>query len=505
MKKNIIFLISVSLILIILSSLPYFYGQLICPSDGVFTGYTKNIDDMAVYGSWVKQAQNHFFLHNLFQENPDGGKQINIYFNVLGIFSRLILRNAPNITLHIFRILQIPLLVFVFWLFTGLWTDKINIRKISLIVFLFGSGFGYFLKSGTTIDVWQPEAITFTSVYLNPLFSISLILIIGIYYALRKLENTQKGKYIVFSALFLLLLGNIHTYDCVNIYAVWGIYLIYRVFAEKNFVNWIKKSYKEICVLLIGLATPLYNLYLYMNDPIYKMRADTPIVTHPIYDIILGYGLVFVFALIGIFILCKGIELKKYLPLAIWAVVNLLTIYIPFSQQRKFIMGYEIPLALLGAYGIYMLLKNIQYKKYIFALCVIIMFLTNLSVMQTDMDLLAKRTTQAKYCPYLSLEEKGMINQIIRLGDNITEGSIFAPPQLALFIPEYTGKNVYYGHWSETPDFSERAGEYIDFSKTGKTENQKIKYIILENNLKLDKKLPMIYNNYRYTLFENRY
>lgn len=505
MKKNIVFLISVSFVLIILSSLPYFYGQLICPSDGVFTGYTKNIDDMAVYGAWVKQAKDHFFLHNLFQENPVGGKQINIYFNVLGIFSRLILRNAPNITLHIFRILQIPLLVYVFWLFTGHWTDKTNIRKIALTVFLFGSGFGYFIKSGTTIDVWQPEAITFMSVYLNPLFSVSLILIISIYYALRKLEITQKGKYVVFSALFLLLLGNIHTYDCVNIYTVWGIYLIYRFFAEKNFQNWLKKSYKEICVLIISLATPLYNLYLYLNDPIYKMRADTPIATHPIYDIILGYGLVFVFAVIGIYFIIKNRKTKDFMPVVLWAVLNLITVYIPFSQQRKFIMGYEIPLALLGACGIYILLKNVQYKKYIFAFCVIIMFLTNLSVMQTDMDLLAKRTTQAKYCPYLSLEEKDVINYIIRQGENFPEGSIFAPPQLALFIPEYTGRNVYYGHWSETPGFQEKLKEYYNMCE-GKTETDK-KIIISENNmsLKVDKNFYMLYNNNRYTLFENRY
>ncbi|MBQ7257130.1 MAG: hypothetical protein IJS60_05500, partial [Abditibacteriota bacterium] len=364
MKKNLAFLVLTSLILILLSSLPYIYALVVRPADGVFTGYTKNIDDMAVYGSWVKQvSMGPIYITNLFQPGSGAGVQYNVYFLILGMFSRFA-HTSPSVTLHIFRLLQGICLVFVFWLFTGLFTEKDNIRKMATVVFLFGSGFGYFLHSATTIDVWQPEAITFMSVYLNPLFTISLILIISIFYSLIKLWYTGQRKYFYSGSLLLLLLGNVHTYDVVNIYAVWIVFLIYRLFTEKGFVSWIKNTYKEILVLAIGVITPFINFMIYRSDPIYKARVDTPISTHPIYDILLGYGLVFIFALVGVVLLSKikFKDKKEYIPLCLWFVLNLITIYIPFSQQRKFIMGYEIPLAVLAAFGIYYLLINIKYK-----------------------------------------------------------------------------------------------------------------------------------------------
>jgi hypothetical protein len=42
---------------------------------------------------------------------------------------------------------------------------------------------------------------------------------------------------------------------------------------------------------------------------------------------------------------------------------------------------------------------------------------------------------------------------------------IFAPPTFALFTPAFTGKSVYYGHWSETPDYSEKISQWIGFTK----------------------------------------
>ena len=40
---------------------------------------------------------------------------------------------------------------------------------------------------------------------------------------------------------------------------------------------------------------------------------------------------------------------------------------------------------------------------------------------------------------------------------------VWTTPQLALFIPSYSNVNVYYGHWSETPDYEEKLQDYIDF------------------------------------------
>jgi len=190
--------------------------------------------------------------------------------------------------------------------------------------------------------------------------------------------------------------------------------------------------------------------------------------------------------------------------LLIWIILNLLTIYIPFSQQRKFIMGYEIPVAIFAGYMLYMSIWKLNSgefgKKVLLGLWILFMFATNAIVMETDILCLNDFTTQAKYCPYLSLDEMDILNKINELDIN---EPVFAPPQLALFIPEYTGKRVYYGHWSETPSFQKKLKEYADFAKNG-VSKQKILIIDKKNNLIFDKNLKMLYNNSSYILYKNR-
>jgi len=506
MKNNKYFLIGVSLIFILLTSIPYIYGIVNTPGDGKFTGYIKNIDDMAVYASWVKQIEmsNSPFIYNLFQDKLDAGKQINVYFMVLGYFGK-IFHLAPVAVLHIFRILQSILLIYVFWMFIGLFTNNDKIKKIGLLCFLFGSGLGYFIKKGP-IDIWQPEAITFMSAYLNPLFTISLALIIATYYNLIKLYNTNENKYMVFASLYFLLLGNVHTYDVVNVYAIWGVFISSVFFynlKNSNFKAAFMKLYKHKIVFLIGLITPVINYLLYSNDIIYKSRVDTVIKTPIISDVLLGFGLLFIFSIAALFYMKKENMFSNKIMyfLVSWLVVNLITIYIPFSQQRKFIMGYEIPLAILSGFFVYYLVSNVkvEYKKWIVALIVFILFLTNISNMMTDINKLSGLKTQTIYFAYLSNGELDVLNYISKLDKNVV---VWAPPQVALFVPEYANRHVYYGHWSETPNYNKKMSRYLHFiSKKNKEIDGNI--IIVDNSTDLTGfNLKKIYSNNEFNIYK---
>ncbi|MBQ7257191.1 MAG: hypothetical protein IJS60_05805 [Abditibacteriota bacterium] len=114
------------------------------------------------------------------------------------------------------------------------------------------------------------------------------------------------------------------------------------------------------------------------------------------------------------------------------------------------------------------------------------------------MDLLTKRTTQAKYCPYLSYDE-------IDLMKHIDEGPVMAPPQLALFIPEYCGVSVYYGHWSETPFFERNLKTYNDMCQ-GKNVINNLKFCVFYEKAPLlfDKNYKLVYNNSSCMLLKNK-
>jgi hypothetical protein len=75
----------------LLSSLPYIVADASTPSGHVYTWMLHNIDDSAVYLSWMKQvAHGQFFQENRFCIEPQKSVLFNIWFLILGVLSKAI-------------------------------------------------------------------------------------------------------------------------------------------------------------------------------------------------------------------------------------------------------------------------------------------------------------------------------------------------------------------------------------------------------------------------------
>ncbi|MBP5274688.1 MAG: hypothetical protein ILO36_07120 [Abditibacteriota bacterium] len=440
-------------------SLPYIWGMMMSAPGWHFTGFTRNIDDMAVYMSWVTQnASGGPVTYNLFQ--PDrGGLQFNVYTIALGLLARALARvcSVPSAAaLHAARAVQAFFLPFAFYSFSGFFLKKESFRKWALLVFLFGSGFGFLCPA--SVDRWQPEAITFMSAYLNPLFTVSLILM------LLCLKNVFSGKPF-FGAVFLLLLGNIHTYDVVIVAALWGGYAVRELVRSKD----LRAFGANLAWGLFGSLSTLFNLYLYLRDPIYKSRVDTVISSPEPWYVLTGFGLPLLLAFASLYMYRKGtLDIRKIWIAVFWLVAGLAVIYIPFSQQRKFIMGYMIPVALLAGPAAAILFSRAKNAKRIAAAAfVALIAVTNIANMGQDMSLLLSNQTAARFCPYISGEDTEIM-EWVKKNTSLCCDVITAPPQLALLIPGYTGRRVYYGHWSETPEYNKKLKEYMEMCRGGR-------------------------------------
>ena len=57
-----------------------------------------------------------------------------------------------------------------------------------------------------------------------------------------------------------------------------------------------------------------------------------------------------------------------------------------------------------------------------------------------------------------------------------TDDSVFADPQMSLWLPPIAGTRVYYGHWSETPDYGRRLRQWFTYtdSSTEQPERESI-------------------------------
>jgi len=453
-----------AILIVMLASVPYLWGAFITPHGYSFLGLTHNIDDGAVYLSWMRQAADgHVFIRNLFTNEPQPVLQFNVLFLKMGWFAAF--THLPLIAVfHLFRIVLGIALILGIWQFSKLFLDDERQRRLLVPLVGLSAGIGWLIPNVKamegSVDVWQPEAITFLSIYLNPLFLAALLLMLGAFYWLELARRQGRIRYAVFAGLALLVLGNVHTYDVLTVACVWTAYLIVLGVVERRFPAR-AVAYSALAVA-IALPSIAYQFHVYHIDPIYRARANTPILSPPIWSFFEGYGLVLIGAIVGAVLLFRNPQsaIRNRLLPVVWAVVGFAIPYAPIAQQRKLVMGLHIPLCILCAYALSRLLSRLPgtLGRTLLVAALVVAAGSNARFMGYDMKLLADRQTVTHYTPYMQEHELAAM-RYLRAHAKPSD-TIFAPPTFSLFAPALTGRQVYYGHWSETPNYTEKIARW---------------------------------------------
>ncbi len=458
-ERNWVLLWAVAIVL--LASMPYLWGIYIAPTAYSFLGLTYNIDDGAVYLSWMRQsADGEFFIRNLFTNDPHPARAFNVLFLVMGGFAGI--TRIPLIwAFHLFRAALGVGVILMIWQFSKLFLEDENERRILIPLVGLSTGIGWLMSGAQaptgSVDMWQPEAITFLSIYLNPLFLASLILMLSSLYFLTLAHRTGRPACAIYAGLSVLLLGNIHTYDVLTVACIWTAFLLVTIIAERKFPG--RTVLLSLLAALIAAPSIAYQLYLLGTDEIFRARADTPILSPVIYSFFSGYGLILVGGIVGAYFAIRARSLSSgKLLLVTWSVIGFAVPYIPVAQQRKLIMGLHIPLCILCAYGLAHLLTRLprSVARGVFLAFILFTAGSNVTFLTRDMNLLSVGTTATGFPPYMSHAELAAMDYL--RADGTPDDTVFAPPAFALFTPAFTGHQVYYGHWSETPDYYGRLG-----------------------------------------------
>jgi hypothetical protein len=454
--------------IVLLSSLPYLVGVRLTPPGYHFLGLTHNIDDGAVYLSWMRQAADgHFFIRNLFTNEPQAAKSFNALFLLMGRFAAI--TRLPLIWIyHIWRAALGIALIATVWRFARLFLSKPEQRKLLIPLVGLSAGVGWLFPGAKMpdgpVDIWQPEAITFLSIYLNPLFLAGLILMLWSLYFLTLAERTGKARNAAYAGLCLLLLGNIHTYDVVTVAAVWAAYVLVRSIVSRKLPWWLIGV--SLLAAVIAVPSTAYQFWLYRIDPVFHARANSPTPSPAVWAFFAGYGLVLIGAITGATLWQRACSrdpqpstLNPQL-IVVWSVVGFLLPYIPVGQQRKLVMGLHIPLCILCAYALSHLVVRLSadLRRLVPAAIVLLMFMSNARFMTEDIRLLGQGATAPHYIPFLSSAELDAMRFLRELPHR--NATVLAPPTFALFTPALAGKQVYYGHWSETPDYGRKLREW---------------------------------------------
>lgn len=449
---------------LILASLPYIVGYAICPPGARFMGLTHNIDDACVYLSWIRQtADGHILLRNSFAVEPHPRMQFNLFFFILGWCSRA-LHLAPITIYHLARILLGAGLLLSVFKFARLFVDDCRSRVGVILVLTFSSGLSWMFGSPrpplSSVDGWQPEAITFLSMYLNPLFLCGQCLMIGTLYYLMRCKESGRIMHAVLSGVCLLLLANIHTYDVLTVGAVWSAFLIV-LFVTQRRVN-VRLIGLSFLAAAISSPALLYQRHVYLTDAVYRLRVNTPTPSPEIWSYFAGYGLLGIAAIAGAVALRK--HHKESLLLLVWSVVGFILPYAPLAQQRKLVMGLQIPLAILGTLFV---MRWADRGKRISPFVATLLFVviaapSNLQFLARDtLALTQNETATGMHRPYLTNQELAGLDWL--RAHTSEDKVVLASPDIAIFVPSVSGNLAYAGHWSETPDYSGKLTNWFLF------------------------------------------
>ena len=476
---------------------------------------------------------------------------LNPFFLVLGWIARL--TRLPLIAIyHLARLLCGAGLLFVVWEFLKTTLSAPFARRLALLCVCFASGLGWlplpwgdFPANGCPagpIDLWQPEAITFLSLLLSPLFCFSLALQIGILLLLFKGEQSGKIHYALSAGLCGFLLGLTHTYDIISISAVWLVYLFISVTRHSRFPTTdqdhaltASSSIQNSCLqaLVAGACTVPAVAYIYhqlQTEATFLKRANVVTASALPFWVLLGYGLTLALAVYAVLRSTKKDAPKASLSasqtspddlentpnlsnsehslfmnraslhlLMAWAVTNILVSYLPVSKfpfQRKMLQGAHLPIAILAGCGLACLLMQPKARRSLrsislaAAAAIVILSITNLRFIIREINNYQDNHVQSGQRAYLN---PGELEALRWVESNTPPATAIQPlpwiiltPEhklgladmtLANIVPGTIHRNVYCGHWGETPDYGSKLSQLMRFQTPAAPEEFRIEML----------------------------
>ena len=524
-------------LLMALTCLPYLAGLAFTPYGGRYLGFVYNPDEPNVHQAWIRQAwEGRLRFENRFTSEPHQGRFFNVFLLATGRFARLV-------HLDVYWAFQLARLFWGFVLLVGIYLGLapfILSRRRRRLTFLFiatSSGLGWLYVWGshgrgaldpidTAPGLAMPEAITFLTVYLNPLFAFSvLLLLVSLTLAIQGFRRRDL-RYAGAAGVVALVLANSHTYDIPALWLTLGLYVAWQGFRRRRLPAAELKGLGLI-LLLSGPAV-LYQAHLILSDPLYGAKANTwtpspGMRPYPEYRALgswahdlgrslltygLSYGLLVPLAGGGLYLTLRRRQ-ERYLPFILWLGATLPLLYAPVPFQRKMAEGMHLPLGVLAAAaldfgsrrlawgGLRPLFRSRRQRRRWYqgavravqTLALAALIPSNLHFIASNIgDLLDNNRSklgvlmpphylnQAQYQGLQWLSSRAQPDDIV-----------LCTPLIGNYLPARAGCKVFVGHWAETIHFGRKVGLTWDFfgDRTPPEEKQaflqqnRIRYVFL--------------------------
>ncbi|MBN1582366.1 MAG: hypothetical protein JXA89_16790 [Anaerolineae bacterium] len=377
-KREWVWVLAWGVVYLALGSLPYLVGVLVSTPDMQFSGFVYNVVDCNSYIAKMRQGARGEWLFTLpYTSEPHRGAFVYPFYIILGkvaAWSGL----SFVVTYHLARLVCVLFLVASVYAFLARFTSWLAIRRIAFLLACFSSGLGWVLVvlnltslfGSMPIDFWVPEGYLFLLSYATPHLAFAGACLFWLLALVIDAWRQNDWRRVAIAAMTGLVLTAVLPFYAAVGYAVLGLtWLVQRVQYGRPGDN--RSQYQATSVrsrgyhgadgrtlwMLVVSGLPSlpvlgYQAFVFGFDPFFSAWAVQNVTRSPhVLHLVLGYATLLALAVGGVIWVVRRGDRRKMLPMA-WLALTPLLIYLPVSFQRRFLIGYSVPLALLAALGL---------------------------------------------------------------------------------------------------------------------------------------------------------
>ena len=355
----------------IVTCLPFLLGAILSTPQLEFSGFVIGFEDGNSYlATTLQGAHGAWTYHLAFTPEPHSGGLFFLTYLLLGKVAAF--TGAPVIWLfHLTRLIATPLALYAFYCLAAYFSPHSTVRRLATALFAVGGGLGWLwvlLGQSTAlgwmpVDLWVPDASFFLSALTYP----HLILGQGLLFAyvlwtLRFLDQGL-GRYGLGAALAGLGLSLIHPYTLPVIMVPFGLFVLWRGCHDRP-AFW-RLVIRLTATLLPSLPYLAYAAIFFRANPAYAAwQAQNLLYSPATHLYLLGFGLPLLFAAVGLLLGRRPDVLPAPAFLCLWALTVPPLLYLPTPLQRRFLDGYQAPVAILGGAGLYLIVERLRCTRW---------------------------------------------------------------------------------------------------------------------------------------------
>ncbi len=488
-------------IVLVLTSLPYVYGYISTPPGKQFMGIMLDVPDHVQYFSWMRDLATANLISN--RMTPEYNQPIffNLLWWILGRLGQVLDLGA----IWMYQVLRVTATIVFLWLvylLCGWFLKDRAQRRTAFLIATFTSGFGWmlvvqkYITGGDILypmDVFIAEGNTFLGMLGYPHF-IAAASYIFIFYLVLRGQSKKQIRYAFYAGAVALFLGWQHTYDLVSVYAVLLAYAVLLTLRDRKLPMYV--IWSGLIVGILSCSSAIYSVWLTSADPIWKavlaQFANAGVFTPPPLHLLILLGPAF---LLAIYTTIRknpfrlGKKSDSELFLIGWFLVTFPLVYLPVDFQIHLLNGWQVPIAILAAQGLFEYVSPFVVEKIIPALARLKPALKQISarrlvvvafmvvILPTNLYLFAWRfidLSRHDYPYYLSNNEIAALHWLDRnAGPNDV---VMASLTVGQYVPAMTGAHAYLAHWAQTLDYFAKSAAVNTFyqAQTSVSQRQEI-------------------------------